>query len=117
MQEDGKYLPIMFVNRCHALDIMEDAKGCEFNMDKHFFIADFNPGIAWAMLREAATKAKVQLLWSQNSREWSYQRVMEIASSLQTGEHKGVDIATVNRGTAIDKESGHALLVTGERGS
>jgi pimeloyl-ACP methyl ester carboxylesterase len=109
LQEDGKYLSITFVNRCHALDIMEDAKGCEFNMDKHFFISDFNPGIAWAMLREAATKCKVMLLWSQNSREWSYQRVSEIASSLQSGEHKGVDIATVNRGTAIDKESGHAL--------
>ena len=41
------------------------------------------------MLREAATKCKVLLLWSQNSREWSYQRVSEIAASLQSGEHRG----------------------------
>lgn len=61
------------------------------------------------MLREAATKCKVLHLWSQNSREWSYARMGEIAASLASGEHRGVDTATVNRGTSIDKESGHAI--------
>lgn len=109
LQEDGKYLPIMFVNRAHHVDMTEDAKGCEFNMDKHFFMADFNPGIAWSMLREAAVKCKLLFLWSQNSREWSYGRMEEIGNSLRSGEHRHVETATVARGTTIDKESKHAV--------
>ena len=109
LQEDGKYLPILFVNRAHAVDPMEDAKGCEFNMDKHFFLGDFNPGIAWSLLREAASHCKILLMWSQNSREWSYGRMNEIATSLKQGEAKHVETCTVTRGTSIDKESGHAV--------
>ena len=109
LQEDGKYLSITFVNRLHHLDVLEDARGCEFNMDHHFFVSDFNPGIAWALLREAATKAKLLFLWSQNSREWSYGRMHEIATSLHQGEHRHVETATVARGTTIDAESKHAV--------
>jgi len=109
LQEDGKYLPIVFVNRAHQVDIYEDAKGCELNMDKYFFVADYNPGIAWSMLRSAAAHSKILFLWNQNSREWSYARMNEVASSLRQGEHQSVDTATVNRGTSIDKESGHAI--------
>ena len=109
LQEDGKYISITFVNRAHALDPMEDARGCEFNMDKHFFVAHWNPGIAWSMLRDASAHCKVLLLWSQNSREWSYGRLNEIATSLRQGEAKSVETATVSRGTSIDKESGHAV--------
>ena len=78
-------------------------------MDKHFFVGHFNPGIAWSLLREASQHCKVLLLWNQNSREWSYGRVNELAASLRSGEAKGVDVATVSRGTSIDKESGHAV--------
>ena len=109
LQEDGKYLSIQFVNRAHFVDPHEVHKGCAFDMDPHFFLADFNPGIAWAMLREAASACEVRLLWSQNSREWSYGRLGEIAASLKQGEHRGVETSTVSRGTAIDKESGHAI--------
>lgn len=215
LQEDGKYLPIVFINRAHQVDFCEDAKGCELNMDKHFFVSDYNPGIgprrarpgptlartrnavacphahartrmpiracphtrtrsrtrtetatspaaqrglplrpphdahapprtnpappaihratyeprrwlaaearlvvprsracaraAWSMLRAAAAHSKILFLWNQNSREWSYARMNEVASSLRQGEHQSVDTATVNRGTSIDKESGHAI--------
>ena len=109
LQEDGKYLSITFVNRAHAVDPMEDNKGCAFNMDPRFFISHFNPGIAWSLLREASAHCKVLLLWSQNSREWSYGRLNEIATSLRQGEAKSVETATVSRGTAIDRESGHAV--------
>lgn len=109
LQEDGKYMSITFINRAHVVDPREDAKGCEFNMDKHFFVSDFNPGIAWSMLREAAMQCKILFMWSQNSREWSYGRVNELATSLRQGEAKSVEIATVARGTSIDKESGHAI--------
>ena len=109
LQDDGKYISIVFVNRAHHLDLNEDNKGCEFNMDKHFFISDFNAGIAWSMLREAATKCKVQLLWSQNSREWSYGRMNEIAESLRQGEHRSIETGTIARGTTIDAESKHAV--------
>lgn len=78
-------------------------------MDKHFFMTDFNPGIAWSMLREAAVKCKLLFLWSQNSREWSYGRMEEIGNSLRSGEHRHVETATVARGTTIDKESKHAV--------
>ena len=37
------------------------------------------------------------------------QRMNELAASLRQGEALAVDTATVARGTAIDKESGHAL--------
>ena len=109
LQEDGKYISLMFVNRAHHLNPMEDAQGCEFNMDHHFYLADYNPGIAWAMLRAAVTKAKVLFLWSQNSRDWSYGRMNEIAESLKQGEHREVETATVARGTTIDAESKHAV--------
>ena len=49
-EDSGKYLAILFINRAHAMDIMEDAKGCEFNMDPHFFVADYNPGIGTSAL-------------------------------------------------------------------
>jgi pimeloyl-ACP methyl ester carboxylesterase len=109
LQDDGKYISLVFVNRAFNVDLNEDNKGCEFRMDKHFFMADFNPGIAWTVLREAATKCKVLQLWTQNSREWSYTRVAEIAASLQGGEHRSVEFATVARGTTIDKESKQAV--------
>jgi hypothetical protein len=35
--------------------------------------------------------------------------MQEVAPSLKQGEHRLVETATVNRGTAIDKESGHAI--------
>jgi pimeloyl-ACP methyl ester carboxylesterase len=109
LQEDGKYLSIVFVNRAYALDVYNDHMGCRFKMDPYFFVADFNPGIAWSMLREAATTCKVQFMWTQNSREWSYGRMNEISSSLRQGEHKSVETATVARGTTIDPESKHAV--------
>ena len=109
LQEDGKYLSITFVNRAHHLNVMEDNQGCEFNMDHHFFVSDYNSGIAWAMLREAATKTKILLCWSQNSREWSYGRMNEIADSLRQAEHRDVSTATIVRGTTIDPESKHAV--------
>ena len=109
LQEDGKYMSIVFVNRALQLDACEDAKGCEFKMDKKFFLADFNTGVAWTLLREAATTCRVQLLWTQNSREWTYGRACEIADGLRGGEHVSVEVATVVRGTTIDKESRHAV--------
>ena len=109
LNEDAKYLSITYVNRAHAIDTREDAKGCVFNMDSRFFLSSFNAGVAWSQLREAASATKVLLLWSQNSREWSYSRMNELATALKGGEAKSVDLATVSRGTSIEKESGHAV--------
>ena len=109
LQDDGKYLSIVFVNRAYHLDVTNDHMGAEFTMDHRFFVGDYHPGIAWSMLREAATKAKVLLLWSQNSREWTYGRMHEIATALKQDEHCGVETGTVARGTTIDKESGNAV--------
>ena len=73
-------------HQAYHVDINEDSAGCKFKMDPYFFLTDFNPGIAWTLLREAATKCKVMFLHTENSREWSYTRATEIMNSLQQGD-------------------------------
>ena len=99
-QDDTKYMSLTFTNQAYHVDIMEDAKGCKFKMDPYFFVSDFNAGIAWTMLRAAASKCRIMLLYTENSREWSYTRAMEVVNSLQQGDALSVQCAIVNRGTS-----------------
>lgn len=97
-QDDTKYMSLTFTNQAYHVDLAEDAKGCKFKMDPYFFLADFNAGIAWTMLREAAVKCNILILHTENSREWSYTRAMEVVDSLQQGDARSVQCAIVNRG-------------------
>ena len=49
--EDSKYLSIEFANRMYQLNVDEDNAGVRLRMDPHFFLADFNAGVAWTQLR------------------------------------------------------------------
>lgn len=93
-------MALTFTNQAYHVDIMEDAKGCKFKMDPYFFLSDFNAGIAWTMLREAALKSRIMFLHTENSRDWSYTRAMEVVKSLQQGVTHSVQCAIVNRGEA-----------------
>ena len=72
-------------------------------MDPHFFLADFNAGVAWTQLRAAAAAVKVLLVHTENSRDWTYERAMELAASLRQGGAAGVQTAVGNRGTQVDE--------------
>jgi len=102
-------MSIMFNNQAYHVDENEDAAGCKFKMDPYFFLGDFNAGIAWMLLREAAVKCRVMLLHSENSREWSYTRAGEIVESLQQGGAPSVGVSIVHRGTTLDKESKQSI--------
>jgi len=109
LNDESKYMSIMFTNQAYHVDFNEDAAGCKFKMDPYFFLSDFNSGIAWTLLREAATKCKIMFLYTENSREWSYPRVMEVVDSLQQGAAVSVRCSIVHRGTIIDAESKQAV--------
>merc|ERR1711995_67654 len=81
--EDSKYLSIEFANRMYQLNVDEDNAGVRLRMDPHFFLADFNAGVAWTQLRAAAAAVKVLLVHTENSRDWTYERAMELAASLR----------------------------------
>ena len=101
--EDSKYLSIEFANRMYQLNVDEDNAGVRLRMDPHFFLADFNAGVAWTQLRAAAAAVKVLLVHTENSRDWTYERAMEVAASLRQGGAAGVQTAVGNRGTQVDE--------------
>ena len=64
----------------YQLNVDEDNAGVRLRMDPHFFLADFNAGVAWTQLRAAAAAVKVLLVHTENSRDWTYERAMEVAA-------------------------------------
>ena len=58
------------------------------------------------MLRAAAATSKLLLLRTENSREWTHERAVEVVSSLEAGAARGVECCVVPRGRSIDPESG-----------
>jgi len=109
LADDTKYMSLTFTNRAYHVDIMEDAKGCRFKMDPYFFLSDFNAGLAWTLLREAAVQCRLMFLYTENSREWSYTRAMEVVRSLQQADARAVQCSIVNRGTP----SAHSTVFLG----
>tara|TARA_B110001452_G_C15207577_1_gene418893 strand:- start:225 stop:1682 length:1458 start_codon:yes stop_codon:yes gene_type:complete len=104
LKENSKHLALQFINTAYALDEGDNYAGVRFRIDPFFFLAHFNAGVAWTLLRAVAARCRLLLLHTENSREWSYARAMEVTAALQQGgEARGVQMSIVNRGTTLDE--------------
>ena len=103
LKENSKYLALQFVNRAYHLNEEDNYAGVRFRVDPRFFLAHFNAGVAWTLLRAAAARCRLLLLHTENSAEWSYARAVEVAAALEQGEHRHVQMSIVSRGTVLDE--------------
>jgi len=108
LMKDSKFLAIEFTNRAYYVNTEDINSGCRFKIDPYFFLADMNPGLAWTQLRTVATKCRVLLVHTQNSKDWSYKRATDVLASLEQGSEQGeplsVGLVVANRSTVLDEE-------------
>ena len=74
LKENSKHLALQFINMAYALDEADNYAGVRFRIDPFFFLAHFNAGVAWTLLRAVAARCRLLLLHTENSREWSSRR-------------------------------------------
>ena len=103
LEGNTKQLALEFTNRAYLVDEKDNYAGVRFRIDPRFYLAHFNPGVAWTQLRAVAAQCKLLLLHTENAADWTYARASEVAAALKQGEQRHVQMSIVSRGTTLDE--------------
>lgn len=103
LEGNTKQLALEFTNRAYLVDEKDNYAGVRLRIDPRFYLADFNPGVAWTQLRAVAAQCKLLLLHTENAADWTYARASEVAAALKQGEQRHVQMSIVSRGTTLDE--------------